>query len=79
MKHKNPLYVVKGKTVLEAQGLWDMLVKKFNLEPVITILMSVMKMLLEQVNSYPLLVMVKSIVDELMKKLTSLFDRFQSA
>jgi hypothetical protein len=79
MKHKNPLYVVKGKTVLEAQGLWDMLVKKFNLEPVITLVLSLLKMLLEQVNSYPLLVFVKSLVDEVMKKLTSFFDRFQSA
>lgn len=43
MKNKNPLYVVKGKEVQEAFGIFDLVVKKFNLEPVIRVLESILK------------------------------------
>ncbi|MEX0799145.1 MAG: hypothetical protein WD025_06855 [Bacteriovoracaceae bacterium] len=59
-KNKNPLYVVKGKNVEEANGLADMLVKKLSLQPLIDFLKLIFKMLLEQVNSYPKL---KALVD----------------
>lgn len=79
MKNKNPLYVVKGKTVQEAKGMFDLLIKKFNLEPAVKILMNLMGLLLAQVNSYPMLVTVKKMVDELIEKMTQLFNRFQKA
>lgn len=79
MKNKNPLYVVKGKTVLEAQGVFDMLVKKLNLEPVLKLIMSLARMLLEQVNNYPTFAFVKNLIDELMGKVTGLLGKFRPA
>ncbi len=64
MKNKNPLYVVKGQNVEQAKGLWDLLVKKLDLEPVINFMMGFFQMLLEQVKTYPALVMVKNMLDE---------------
>lgn len=64
MKNKNPLYVVKGQNVEQAKGLWDLFVKKFDLEPVITFMMNFFQMLLEQVKTYPALVLVKNMLDE---------------
>lgn len=72
MNAKNPLYVVKGKTVMEAKGLFDLVLKKFNLEPLFEILMNIVKMLLAQVNNYTGLVMVKTLIDEVMAKFTRL-------
>ena len=64
MKNKNPLYVVKGQNVEQAKGLWDLFVKKFDLEPVINFMMGFFQMLLEQVKTYPALVLVKNMLDE---------------
>ena len=44
-KNQNPLYVVKGDQVEEATGLIDMLLKKFNLAPVLDILNALFNML----------------------------------
>lgn len=76
MKAKNPLYVVKGKNVQEAKNLFDLVLKKFNLEPMVQILESLFKMLLEQVKSYPMLVAVKALIDELMAKMMGLVTKF---
>lgn len=75
MKEKNPLYVVKGKTVLEAKGVFDMLVKKLNLEPVLNMLINLLKMLMEQVSNYPMFVSIKKVIDEVMSKATLLWGR----
>lgn len=64
MKNKNPLYVVKGQNVEQARGLWDLFVKKFDLEPVVKFMMNLFQMLLEQVKNYPALVLVKNMMDE---------------
>lgn len=79
MKNKNPLYVVKGSTVLEAKNLFDMFLKRFNLEGVYEIAMNILKMLLSQVKSYPMLMVVKGIVDQLVNKLFNRFERSPAA
>lgn len=79
MKNKNPLYVVKGKNVMEAKGLFDLVVKKLNLEPLVEVLKSILTMLLEQVKSYPMLLIVKAMIDEWMKKLTEMMTKFGMA
>lgn len=75
MKNKNPLYVVKGSTVLEAKNLFDMVLKRMGLEGVYEILMNILKMLLEQVKSYPMLMVVNGIVDQLVNKVFNRFER----
>ena len=79
MKNKNPLYVVKGKTVQEAKGVFDMLVKRMNLEPVLKMLMNIIDMLLAQVTSYPTFVAMKTVVDELLAKSILLMGKFSRA
>ncbi len=70
MKNKNPLYVVKGKNVMEAKNLFDLVLKKFNLEPAFEILNNILKLMLSQVTSYSAFVAVKTWFDNLM---TSVF------
>ncbi len=69
MKNKNPLYVVKGQNVQEAKNLLDLVVKKFNLEPVIEIVTNIMKLMLAQVTSYPMFVAVKNWLDQILTKI----------
>lgn len=73
-KSKNPLYVVKDKSVEEADGILDFVIKKLNLEPVIEFLNMIFNMLLEQVNSYPMLKAFTQFVDLIAKKI-ELFQR----
>lgn len=75
MKKKNPLYVVKGTDVEEASGLVDMLVKKFNLEPLISMLKNLFEMLLEMVSSYAMFKVVKDFVDQVVARI-ELFQKF---
>lgn len=79
MKNKNPLYVVKGKTVQEAKGVFDLLVKKMNLEPVYKMLVNIIEMLLAQVTSYPTFVAMKTVVDELLAKSIMMMGKFSRA
>jgi len=76
MKNKNPLYVVKGKDIEEASGLFDLVVKKLNLQPVIDVFNSLLKMLLEQVKSYPTFVAIKELIDELIVKYFGMLKKF---
>ncbi len=69
MKNKNPLYVVKGKNVLEAKNLLDLVAKKFNLEPMIELMTNIMKMMLAQVTSYPMFVAMKNWLDQILTKI----------
>lgn len=72
MKNKNPLYVVKGKNVEEAKDFLDLVVKKFNLGPVIEICMNIFKMMLAQVTSYPAFVALKNWVDQILTRIFGL-------
>ncbi len=66
MKIKNPLYVVKGKDVQEARSILDLVIKRFNLEPVLKILGNILEFLLKQVKDYPSFKAVKSVVDQVL-------------
>ena len=72
MKNKNPLYLVKGQNVEQAKNLFDMLIKKFDLEPVMRILNQILECLLSQVKSYPMFAVVKSMIDQWMLQLMPL-------
>lgn len=76
MKNKNPLYVVKGKEVQEASSMLDLLIKKFNLEPLMTVLKNVFNLLLEQVENYTMFLVVKNFLDEILQKLIDLGKKF---
>jgi hypothetical protein len=74
---KNPLYVVtnEGKDVETAESLWDALVKKFNLQPAIDLLMVMVEIIAKQINSYAALVWlneeltkVNAEIDRILKK-----------
>ncbi len=79
MKTKNPLYVVKGKDVQEASSVFDLVMKKLNLEPVIQVIQNILKMLLEQVKNYQTFVMVKAMFDEWINKYMGLVKKFGMA
>ena len=68
---KNPLYVVtkKGSVVEEATSLIDLLVKKFNLRPVVEFFNWLFRALLDQVKDYPTFIAVKNFIDTVMKRL----------
>jgi hypothetical protein len=78
MKKKNPLYVVKGNDVQEANGVFDLLMKKLNLEPLLSILKNLFEMLLEMVSSYSMFVVVKEFIDHVVARL-ELFQKFSMA
>lgn len=75
MRTKNPLYVVKGNDVEEAQGVFDMLMKRFNLQPVMEFLMHIFRFLLENVKNYQTFIILKELLDDVMKRL-ELFKKF---
>lgn len=72
MKNKNPLYVVKGKDVEEANSMIDLVIKKFNLEPVITVMKNILNLLLAQVETFAWYQAVKKFFDDMMNKIKDL-------
>lgn len=72
-RSKNPLYVVKDDHVEAAGNVFELLLKKFNLEPLWELLMNMLKMLLENAQSYAGL----KILNEYLEFLTSKFKLFQ--
>lgn len=72
MKNKNPLYVVKGKDVLEADSVLDLVIKRFNLEPLITVMKNILNLLMAQVETFAWYIAVKKIFDEMMEKVKNL-------
>ena len=88
MKKKNPLFVVtnKGKDVEQASDFLDVLIKKFNLAPVIEILKVFMTMLSENVKNYPMFLVVKNLLQKVLdrdvmqmgEQLLQLHPRFES-
>lgn len=75
-KSKNPLYVVKGKDVEAASGLLDLVIKKFNLGPIIQMIQTLMGELLKSVQSYSMFEVVKKMIDELVGKLTGFVQKY---
>jgi hypothetical protein len=76
MKNKNPLYVVKGKDVQEAKDLFDLVIKKLNLEPVVQFIQTMLKMILENIKSYPTFIAMKNLLDELVVRYFGLVKKF---
>jgi hypothetical protein len=76
MKTKNPLYVVKGKDVQEASSMLDLIIKKFNLEPLMTVLKNIFNLLLEQVENYAMFLVVKNFLDQIFQKVIELGKKF---
>jgi len=76
MKNKNPLYVVKGKDVQEAKDLFDLVIKKLNLEPVVQFIQTMLKMILENIKNYPTFISMKNLLDELVVRYFGLVKKF---
>lgn len=76
MKNKNPLYVVKGKDVQEAKDIFDLVIKKLNLEPVVQFIQNMLKMILENIKSYPTFLAMKNLLDELIVKYFGFVKKF---
>lgn len=71
-KKKNPLYVVteKGSVVEEASGLFDALIKRFSLGPVIGLFETIFKELLSLVTNYQMFTLVKAWLDQWVEQLS---------
>ena len=76
MKNKNPLYVVKGKEVQEAKDIFDLVIKKLNLEPVVQFIQNILQMILENIKTYPSFLAMKGLLDELVARYFSLVKKF---
>ena len=74
-KKQNPLYVVKGDQVEEAESLFDMLLKKLNLEPLLDIINALVKVLFENIKTYTVFVAVSELFDLLIDRI-KLFKQF---
>jgi hypothetical protein len=67
---------VKGKDVQEASNMFDMIVKKFNLEPLMLFVQNMLKMILENIKSYPTFVALKNFLDELIVRYFGFIKKF---
>ncbi|HLT22664.1 MAG TPA: hypothetical protein VKZ84_04445 [Bacteriovoracaceae bacterium] len=76
MKQKNPLYLVKGKTVHPTHTVWEYVIEKFNLRPVINILFQLISFILEQVKDYPSFVFARNFIENIIEKLQGMRARF---
>ncbi len=76
MKNKNPLYVVRGKDVQEAKDIFDLVIKKLNLEPVVQFIQNILQMILENIKTYPSFLAMKGLLDELVARYFSLVKKF---
>lgn len=73
---KNPLYVVKGQNVEEAKNLIDLVVKKLNLDPLVTMLQNLFQMILENIKDYPTFLAMKKMLDNLIVYYFSFIKKF---
>jgi len=76
---KNPLYVVKGQNVEEAKNVFDLIVKKLNLTPVITVFQNIIQMILENIKDYPTFLAMKKLLDNLIVYYFSFLKKFSLA
>ncbi len=75
-KTKNPLYVIKGKDVQEVSDVFDLVIKKFNLEPVIQVMQNLLQLILDNLKTYPAFIAMKEFLDELIAKYVTLLKKF---
>ena len=73
---KNPLYVVKGQNVEEAKNFVDLVVKKLNLTPLVSVLQNLFQMILETIKDYPTFLAMKKLLDNLIVYYFSFIKKF---
>jgi hypothetical protein len=61
--------IVKKDYVTEVQGVFEYLVEKFNLAPMIELLNSILEMILSSVNTYPMLVALNKLLEKINSRL----------
>lgn len=74
MKKKNPLFVVtnQGKTVEQATGVLDALIKKLGLQPVISLIEMMIETVISSISSYASLVVANDFLEKLISQLLEL-------
>ena len=60
----------------EAKGIFDLVIKKMSLEPVIEFVQNMLKMILENIKTYPTFVAMKNLLDELVVRYFALVEKF---
>lgn len=78
-KSKNPLYVVKGKNVEPANGLFDLIVKKLNLTWLVSLLESAMVALAKEARSYKAVEAVAGFIEQIVTLCKTLLKQFSLA
>ncbi|PIK15564.1 hypothetical protein [Halobacteriovorax sp. JY17] len=78
-KTSNPLYHISkdGKDVESVNNIFELLVKKFGLEPIISFLESMFEFMSEQVQSYAVFIALKELIDEIVEKLYKVIEKVQ--
>ncbi len=71
---KNPLFVVtnNGQDVEEAESLFDALIKKMGLEPILEFMNTIIQIIMEQVGGMVALELIRGFIDELVDALEKL-------
>ena len=79
VKPKNPLYHISkdGKDVESVSNFFELLVKKFGLDPVITFLESMFEFMIDHVQTYAVFITLKEMMDELIEKLFKVIEKVQ--
>ncbi|WP_417335012.1 hypothetical protein [Halobacteriovorax marinus] len=76
-KSTNPLYHVSndGRDVEHVNNIFELLIKKFGLTPVIDFLESMFQFMLDEVKSYPIFLLLKDMLDQIIEKMLSIYQR----
>ena len=74
-KNTNPLYVVKGNQVEEANNLFQLVAKKLGVESFLEMVIDSFKTMLSEVQSYSTFMQIKNLFDVFMQRI-ELFRRF---
>lgn len=74
MKNKNPLYVVKGKNVEQASSIFDLIVKKLDIEEAITVFKNIFSLLIAQVQTYAVFEAVTKFFNDLIEKVKKILE-----
>ncbi len=76
MKKKNPLYVVKKDHVEPADHFIDLLIKKFNLAPLVELFQNILQLMAENIRSYAMVKVVEEFLEFIIQKL-KMFQKFK--
>jgi len=62
--------------VQEAKDIFDLVIKKLNLEPVIQFIQNILVMILENIKTYPTFIAMKNLLDELVARYFGMVKKF---